>query len=153
MQKITITETDLDNMLINEPLLCGAGFKPIIEVEKYGKNGLRIKTINRIIGLIEDMKKIKTLSSKAGSYHLKHVLEDIFYKREGNKSPEHYVSNGECIAAFIACGFKYKIYYGYTGSLLPNTSFNISSKSYKLLVSMRSTGYTFIGDEIYKPDI
>ena len=68
--------------------------------------------------------KQKQINTDNSSYGLKHILEDHL---------GFYVSNGECIKAFIDCGFNVRPH----GI---NAYFNVSKKDVKLVNAKRKTG-------------
>jgi hypothetical protein len=109
----------LNEVIIKYPNLNANGFKYVggpqeDDLHKYPLS------FDAIYKWLDNIKKIKKLNEKIGSYGLKHVCEH---------SIKHYISNGVFIAAAIAKGFDFKRY-----SNGPNCIFNMSNKSISLYV-------------------
>ena len=68
--------------------------------------------------IVENIGRRKTINRGASSYNLKHIIEDLIGE---------YVSNGECIKAFIELGFNVSV----SGGL--NAFFNISSSDLAMI--------------------
>ena len=68
--------------------------------------------------IVENIGRIKTINRSDSSYSLKHIIEALIGE---------YVSNGECIKAFIELGFNVSV----SGGL--NAFFNISSSDLAMI--------------------
>lgn len=126
------TDTDLTKVLKIEPQLTQQGIthKKDIEVP-LDRFYLRNNIIQKVCDIIKDVPKIKTITDKSpGSYHMKHVLENIIGE---------YVSNGEMIAASIHMGFSFKRTYshGSEGTILPNIRIGFSKIGYRNILKLR----------------
>lgn len=122
-------QADLDNILKNEPHLTGFGMMNRNQVLSGNNGPMRLEIINDLIQLINlILKKRKTINNEiCGSYGLKHKFENILKRSHNN--PSYYVSNGECIAAFIHLDYDYEIKQYNDGKVFPNVCFNITTKS------------------------
>jgi len=73
--------------------------------------------------IVEQIDRTKSINKKISSYELKHIIEDLIHEQE-------YISNGECIKAFIELGF----------DVIPdgiNAHFNVSNKDITRLRTLR----------------
>ena len=73
--------------------------------------------------IVENIGRRKTINRSASSYNLKHIIEDLIGE---------YVSNGECIKAFIELGFNVA---EQQGGL--NAYFNVSSADLAMIKHKR----------------
>jgi hypothetical protein len=80
--------------------------------------------------LVQQIKPIKSINSRSGSYGLKHRAEKLSSAYpDGTGLCRGYVANGSLIAAAIYAGFIYKTYVDALGFVDVNVAFNMSQKS------------------------
>lgn len=113
------------------PKLTMNGFDAeICFAKEYAQRGKKDEEINEEdLAPIESFinlyfEKQKKINLETSSYGLKHIIEDHL---------GFYVSNGQCIKAFINCGFKVK-------PVRINAYFNVSKKDVALVTAKRRTG-------------
>lgn len=117
----------LEEVMHEHPFLTYAGMvcnqRDATYIEKRRELEEDAETFARVVEVFATLRHIKGFTYTS-SYGIKHLMENYLGESVGG-----YVSNGTCIAAAMACGFKTKL--ASPGSL--NVYFNVSKRELKAL--------------------
>jgi hypothetical protein len=99
------------------------------EREKLSSDLACVEFLQSLV-LLQQLRPIKNINHRAGSYGLKHIAEKIVcHYPGGEKLGPGYIANGTLIVAAVHAGFKYKTYVDHLGYESVNVAFNMSRVS------------------------